>query len=202
MKAEIRFPKAGAISITTKVVDGRLIGQLKVDVQLTPLEVARLLNFQRQHTALDLVIDAPQLEMDLALKEMYDPKAVKKTPPPGANVDFDKVLIDMVEGDKMPFHVVIAGNLGTGITARGAAVAALKTCGIYNQDPLDDPEKLAGFLLDAYPGEKGRKGVELLADILRNNTFDIAAPKELDSANPPPAPKKRRHIKADKADEE
>lgn len=82
MKAEISLKNIGGIGISTSMKDGILLGKITCNVAVNPGDVARLLNFQKQHAQLNLVIESPQAVMDLAIETIHDPddEAVPVTP--------------------------------------------------------------------------------------------------------------------------
>ncbi len=57
------------VSSAQKTTDGmtREVTTITFECDTPPVNIARLLNFRRQLQKLDIVIDSPQAEMDLAL---------------------------------------------------------------------------------------------------------------------------------------
>jgi len=76
LKAEIRLEKVAAIGVATSLQDGVLMGKITCTVPVTPFSIARLLNFQKQHGVLNLIVESPQAVMDF---ELLDPKQTEGT---------------------------------------------------------------------------------------------------------------------------
>lgn len=183
MQVEIRFPRADNIGITTKIVEGVLVGVIKADILITPTEIGRLLNLQKQHTSLDLIIQAPQAQMDLDFSEIR-PLEEESSAEGMAPVTFALFNHDYdTEGEEgeLPFKVQIDHLMGAGRTPREAVVAALAQGGIIEPDA--EFEEVVEYLRDAYPPEGELPRV---LDVLINNEFQEHPFEDTSEAGPPP----------------
>jgi hypothetical protein len=78
LKAEIRFERISKLKIGTAFEDGVLLGRFTFDVAIQPIDIARVLTFQKQNDSLNMVLESPQATLDLQIQAPVDGQALVK----------------------------------------------------------------------------------------------------------------------------
>ncbi len=142
MKAEIKLEKVASIGVATSLQDGVLMGKITCTVPVTPFSIARLLNFQKQHGVLNLIVESPQAVMDLELLDpkqtegMVQVKTVAEAVPPAFHFGDIKWGADRpgeeggTVGGPAVYKMQIDGFTGEGPDVTTAILACLASAGI------------------------------------------------------------------------
>lgn len=148
MKREIRFAKVD-FEVTASIKKGKLIAELTAEIEPTPAEVARVLNFKRQNTALNLVIEAPQLALDLEFTEVREPEGEKAIE--GLPLFLKTYNGWHTEGDKPVFKAKIDDVTGEGRSPREATLIAIVMGGVLSDEEMEEPaDKIVETLRGRY----------------------------------------------------
>lgn len=195
MKSEIRFDKVD-FDVTASIKKGRLVGVLTAEIDVTPAAIARVFNFKRQNAALNLVIEAPQLALDLQFTEIKDPEVEEEGASP---ITLGHFLAEVKEGDELPFRVEIDHLRGAGRTPRQAVIAALRAGSVIDNELAEsaNSEEIADYLRATHPsnGAVEYKFLRPICDVLVEDSFDVP-PVEEGEASAPAAETKRGRRKA------
>ncbi len=153
MKAEIKLEKVASIGVATSLQDGVLMGKITCTVPVTPFSIARLLNFQKQHGVLNLIVESPQAVMDF---ELLDPKqaegvvrvAMLKEPVPAPGIRFAEVKMWAEKPEEGPavFKVQLDDFTGEGSDPHSAVLATLASAGVIKLP--DGPDAFGVMILE------------------------------------------------------
>ncbi len=180
MKAEIRLEKVANIGVATKLADGVLIGKITCEVPVTPLSIARLLNFQKQHGVLNLVVESPQAVMDFELIEpgkeegVIPVRVIAEAPTPAPFAEVDLAMKPADDTGPAVYTAKIDGFTGEGSDPQGALFAALIAKGIVKPTENNGdlvPAEVIKVLTEQYPGNVGAIKV---AEAIQKNSFEPA----------------------------
>ena len=153
MKREIRFDKVD-FEVTASIKKGRLVASLVAEVEATPGNVGRLLNFKKQSTALNLVIEAPQLALDLEFTEVRDPEAEEDDSIPGLPLALKEFKGWRGEGEN-PFNARLDDVTGQGRTPREAIINAFVLTGVISEEEsAEGPEAVIKYVNERYLPER------------------------------------------------
>jgi hypothetical protein len=184
MKAEIKLTNIGNIGVSTAMKDGILLGKITCQVIITPFDVARLLNFQKQHADMNLVIESPQAVMDFEMLGSYKDEGLvpvmmlrdEGTEPVVAFNSISMKYIEATDDEPAYYQVEIDGYSGYGQEPNDAIIAALATAGIINlpevgsatvEDVVHDTLKV---LAETYPVNTN---AAIVALALQKNSIDV-----------------------------
>lgn len=183
MKREIRFDKVD-FEVTASIKKGRLVASLVAEVEATPGNVGRLLNFKKQSTALNLVIEAPQLALDLEFTEVRDPEAEKDDAIEGLPLALKEFTGWKTEGDKPVFKAKIDDVTGEGRTPREAVVAALVMgCILSEEEAAATADEIVAYLREHYESVQADglfPYLPAICEVILEDNFEVKDAVKLD----------------------